>query len=112
MRALTWTLSILAIVALTGCESGTYIKTLEPGFGNVSGGDTVLIIGNGFKTGMTVQFGKHEVKHVVVEPPSRLRVKTPSGAEGKVDVVVTRDDGKTFMLEKGFEYRRDAPAAK
>ena len=111
MRALT-ALTILAILAITGCESGTSIKALEPSFGNVSGGDTVLIIGNGFKTGMTVQFGKHEVKHVVVDTPSRLRVKTPSGPEGKADVVVTRDDGKTFMLEKGFDYRRDAPAAK
>ena len=112
MRALTWTLLIMASLAITGCESGTRIKALEPNFGNVSGGDTVLIIGSGFKTGMTVQFGKHEVKHVVVDTPSRLRVKTPSGAEGKVDVIVTRDDGKTFMLENGYEYRRDAPAPK
>ena len=112
MRALTWTLLITATLAFAGCDTGTGIKAMEPNFGNVSGGDTVLIIGSGFKTGMTVQFGKHEVKHVVVDTPSRLRVKTPSGAEGKVNVIVTRDDGKTFMLENGFEYRRDVSGGK
>lgn len=111
MRALL-TLAVLATLALAACDSAPGIKSLEPAFGNVSGGDTVVIHGGGFQTGMSVQFGKHEVKHVTVQPPSQLRVKTPSGADGWVDVVVTRDDGKTFMLKKGFEYRRDAPAAK
>ena len=111
MRALTPALVMFLFLAFAGCESGTRIKALDPAFGNVSGGDTVLILGSGFRTGMTVQFGKNEVKHVVVDSPSRMRVKTPSNVEGKVDVIVTRDDGKTFMLTKGFAYRRDAPSS-
>lgn len=114
MRRLAFAITTLmvlaaALVSLSGCEStGTRIKGLEPAFGNVSGGDTVIILGSGFTHGMAVQFGKSEVKHVVLDSPSRLRVKTPSGPEGKTDVVVTRDDGKTFVLRGGFTYRSEA----
>lgn len=112
MRRLFSALLMLSCLGLMGCEKGTQVTSVEPSFGNVAGGDDVVINGSGFKEGLVVQFGKNQVKSVVLDSPSRLRVKTPSGVEGKTDVVVIRDDGKTFMLKDGFNYTRDAPAGK
>lgn len=105
-------LALLLAGSLVGCESGTRIKSVEPNFGNVAGNDDVVIVGNGFRQGMVVQFGKREAKSVVLEQPTRILCKTPAGVEGKVDVTITRDDGKTFVLRDAFTYRRDAPAGK
>ena len=112
MRTLISVSLFLLCLGATGCDKGTRIASVEPSFGNVAGGDDVVIHGSGFKEGLVVQFGKTQVKSVVLDSPSRLRVKTPSGVEGKTDVVVIRDDGKTFMLKDGFTYTRDAPAGK
>ncbi len=106
---------VLALVlagTFAGCESGTRIKSVEPNFGNVAGNDDVVIVGAGFKAGMVVQFGKREAKSVVLEQPTKIICKTPAGVEGKVDVTITRDDGKTFVLRDAFTYRRDAPSGK
>jgi hypothetical protein len=105
-------LLLAASCFVTGCESGTKITGVDPNFGNVAGNDDVVVEGSGFKEGMVVQFGKNQTKHVVIDSPSRLRVKTPSGVEGKTDVVIIRDDGKTFVLKDGFTYTRDAPTGK
>jgi hypothetical protein len=106
---------VLALVlagSFAGCESGTRIKSVEPNFGNVAGNDDIVINGSGFRQGMVIQFGKREAKGVVLEEPTRVRCKTPAGVEGKVDVSITRDDGKTFVLRDAFSYRRDAPGGK
>lgn len=114
MRKLASVVLLLLVATLSGCEAEFRIKSLEPNFGNVAGNDDVVIVGSGFKPGtvMTVQFGKLEARSVVIDSPTRIRVKTPGGVEGKADVVVTRDDGKTFVLRDGFLYRRDAPSGK
>ncbi len=107
-------LLVMAALLVVSCESETRLKTVEPNFGNVAGNDDVVIVGAGFRPGtvMTVVFGKNEARNVVIDSPTRVRVKTPGGVEGKVDVIVTRDDGKTFVLRDGFAYRRDAPTGK
>lgn len=98
---------LLAWVCLMmGCESGTQIKSVEPSFGNVAGNDDVVIHGDGFKPGLEVQFGKATVRSLVIDSSERIRVKTPSGVEGKVDVIIIRDDGKTFVLKDGYTYMR------
>jgi len=97
---------------LGACESGTKIKSVEPNFGNVAGNDNVTIVGTGFKNGMQVHFGKREAKNVVIEGPTRILVTSPSGVEGKVDITITRDDGKTFVLRDGFTYRREGASGK
>jgi hypothetical protein len=115
MRTSMWATlcaTALALCVLNGCDSDTQIKTIEPTFGNVAGNDDVFIVGAGFKPGLTITFGKHEVKNVVIESPTRMRVKTPSGVEGKVDVVITRDDGKTFLVKNGFTYTHDTSPQK
>lgn len=103
---------LLACICLMGCESGTRITSVEPAFGNVAGNDDVVIHGGGFKPGLVVQFGKSQVKGIVIDADNRIRVKTPAGVEGKVDVIVVRDDGKTLVLSNGFTYMRDAPSGK
>jgi hypothetical protein len=107
MARLMLGLLMAATFCAAGCESGTRIKSVEPNFGNVAGNDDVVINGNGFKAGMVVQFGKKEARGVVIDSPTRIMVKTPAGVEGKVDVTLTRDDGKTLVLRDGFTYRRD-----
>jgi len=106
MRKMVSALMLFAVALLfVGCERGTQIKSVEPNFGNVAGKDDVVIHGSGFKEGMVVQFGKNQVKNVIIDSPNRIRVKTPSGVEGKTDVVIIRDDGKTFVLKDGFTYQ-------
>jgi hypothetical protein len=112
MRGLILASLVASTFPFLGCDSGTRIKSVEPGFGNVAGNDDVAIVGSGFKPGMVVSFGKREAKNVVIESPARIMVKTPAGVEGKVDVIITRDDGKTFALRDAFLYRRDAPSGR
>jgi len=112
MRAMVSALLLVATFCLGACEKGTQIKSVEPSFGNVAGKDDVVIHGSGFKEGMVVQFGKAQLTNVVIDSSSRIRVKTPSGVEGKTDVIIIRDDGKTVMLKDGFTYMRDAPSGK
>lgn len=100
-----WPVLLLAwMVCLVGCESGTSIKSVDPPFGNVAGNDDVVIHGSGFQPGLVVQFGKNQVPSIIIDSEKRLRIKTPGGVEGKVDVVIIRDDGKTFVLKDGFTY--------
>ena len=97
-------LLMAAVILVSGCNKGTQIKSVEPSFGNVAGKDDVVIHGSGFKEGMVVQFGKTAVSQVVIDSPTRIRVKTPSGVEGKTDVIIIGDDGQTFVLKDGFTY--------
>ena len=106
MRKLLLFIALAFILA--GCQKGgRRVSEIEPSFGNISGSDDVIISGSGFKPGMTVHFGPHQASSVVIDSETRIRVKTPSGTEGKVDVILTTEDGKSFGLPGGFEYRRD-----
>ncbi len=105
MRPLLLIMALAACLSAAACDGSTHIKAVEPNFGNISGNDDVVIVGNGFQPGMTVRFGKLQAKSVVIDSPKRIRVKTPAGVEGVVDVIITRDDGKTFGLENAFTYR-------
>ena len=105
-RAFSITLVLLAVGLLGACEKGVKLKELQPPFGNIAGNDDVVLVGNGFKPGMTVQFGKRQVKTIVVESSTRIRVKTPGGPEGKVDVVLTDETGASYVLKDGFSYRK------
>lgn len=109
MRKLLVGLLLCGVASLAACESPMRV---EPNFGNVAGNDDVIVHGQGFKAGTVVFFGKREAKNVVIESPQRITVKTPAGVEGKVDVTIQRDDGKSVVLRDGFTYRRDAPSGK
>jgi hypothetical protein len=99
--------ALLLATPFAACDDGKKgIKRIEPSFGNVAGGDTVVLHGKGFKPGLSVKFGKRKARNVVIESDTKIRVKTPSGPEGKVDVFVTNQSGEVTKLSGAFTYRR------
>ncbi|MCC6746290.1 MAG: IPT/TIG domain-containing protein [Deltaproteobacteria bacterium] len=113
MRRLTVVLALAFVGGLPGCEStGTGLRTVEPAFGNVAGNDDVILTGNGFGPGMTIHFGRNQVRSLIIESALRARVKTPSGPEGVVDVALTTTDGRTYVLKRAYRYRSEAQTSK
>lgn len=98
--------ALLFAFVLCACDQSEGVKEVQPNYGNVSGKDDVVLIGKGFKTGLTVVFGKHKATNIVVESDTKVRLKTPAGPEGAVDIYVTDSSGKTLMLKKAFTYRK------
>jgi hypothetical protein len=98
---------MLCLFFLLSCKSKPGIKDVTPSFGSATGGDVIVIRGGGFEQGLTVRFGKKKASSVTIESSEEIKVKTPAGSEGKVDVQVTTDDGKTYVRSEAFEYRRD-----
>lgn len=98
--------AVVLLVGLSGCSKKKGIESLEPGHGSIAGSDDVIIKGHGFAPGMTVHFGKRPVKKLVIQSESQIQVKTPSGPEGMVDVIVTDDTGQSYVLKNGFKYVR------
>lgn len=104
-----WTALLSALLltfVLASCDQKDGVKEVQPNFGNVSGKDDVVLIGKGFKPGLTVTFGKKSATGIVVESDTKVRLKTPSGPEGKVDIYITDASGKTVMLKEAFTYRK------
>jgi len=102
--------AVMAVGIAGGCQqSGMRLERVEPPFGSIAGNDDVVIIGAGFNPGLTVQFNKRAAKKIVIESDQRrIRVKTPPGPEGQVDVIVTDETGRTYVLEKAFTYRKES----
>lgn len=100
----------LVVGGIAGCQkSGLRLERVEPPFGSIAGNDDVVIIGSGFNPGLTVQFNKRPARKVVIDSDQQhIRVKTPPGPEGKVDVIVTDETGRTYVLEKSFTYRKES----
>jgi hypothetical protein len=94
--------------ALVGCSNDLKVTEIEPPHGTYSGGEEVIIKGNGFqpgRAGVSVRFGRREAQNVVVESTGAIKVTTPAGDKStSVDVSVTFDDGKSFVLKSGFQY--------
>jgi hypothetical protein len=107
-----WVLGLfvsLVVAASFGCKKeGLKINEIDPPFGNIAGNDDVVITGHGFEPGLVVTFRKRKATKVVIESDTKVRVKTPPGPEGPVDVVVTQPSGKSFVLEDAFTYRRES----
>ncbi len=100
-------LGLLVLGGLAGCQDkGIRITSVMPNYGRSAGGEEVYINGNGFTPGLTVQFGQRNATGLVIESSQKLRVTTPQGPEGPVDVVIVLDDGKTVVLSKGFRYEK------
>ena len=56
------------------------------------------------KTEAVVRFGGKKSPVVTIASTNRIRVVTPPGDEGQVDVTVMFDDGTEFAIPKGFRY--------
>jgi hypothetical protein len=103
LSSLRWLPLFLLLIA--GCqEKGTRITAVVPNYGRAAGGEEVFIRGHGFGPGLAVQFGQRAATGLVIESAQELRVSTPPGVEGPVDVIVTLDNGKTIVLKNGFRY--------
>ena len=77
-------------------------------YGTVNGSENVNLLGSGFQPGKTscaVRFGSKEAANVTIVSESKIQVTTPAGDPGPVDVMVTFDDGRTFKLGGGFNYK-------
>jgi hypothetical protein len=97
----------LMIAFAPGCSDELKVTDIEPPAGTFSGGEEVVIRGNGFQQGrgVMVKFGKRDALNIVVDSSSRIKVTTPSGDKNTIaDVSVVFDDGKSFLLKNGFRY--------
>ncbi len=119
-------LFFLTMVAITGlvyfwpsCEtpnlassnvSDLTVTSISPGFGKIEGGEWVSIRGTGFADNTTVSFVAKQGTDadVKIVDSTHLRVHTPSGTLGNVDIVVTNKDGGSAehskILVNGFLY--------
>lgn len=86
------------------------VLAVDPPHGPWSGGQTVLVRGNGFTGSVRVWFGETEIaaSDVVPVDPKRVQVVVPPGVAGAVDVTTQNgeDDSTRSKLAGGYEYDR------
>ncbi|HTJ84426.1 MAG TPA: IPT/TIG domain-containing protein, partial [Polyangiaceae bacterium] len=99
-----------------GGSTGTFIDAPEtpphavvgctPSHGPFSGGQRVIVRGNGFTSGVRVWFGATEATDVVPIDATRVQVTAPAGPAGPVDVSAQNaDDASTRRtLPGGYAY--------
>lgn len=90
-------------LVLTGSAAPLSIATVEPSSGSVGGGTSMVITGNGFRSGLTVAFGGERVNGYISNSTT-LYVTTPQHAAGAVDVVVSLPGGESSTRAAGFTY--------
>ena len=103
--------------ALFGTKSNGYtflvpspvISSISPTSGVSAGGTEVTISGSGFATDATVTFNEKAATGIVVVDESQITAKTPAGAAGAVDVVVTNPGALTDGFTDGFTYLGKKP---
>ncbi|HEY8925663.1 MAG TPA: IPT/TIG domain-containing protein [Polyangia bacterium] len=94
----------------TACpQSGGAMKVdkIEPPQGTTAGGEEITITGDGFLPGKTqaeVRFGHKKSEVVTIASTTKIKAVTPSSEKGPVNVTVSFDDGKAFMIANGFRY--------
>jgi len=109
-------LALSVSVLSLGCSNETKITELEPPQGTYSGGEEIIIKGRNLpagKSGATIMFGRKAATNIVMESPNAIRVTSPAGDRNtEVDVSVTFDDGRAYLLKSGFRYLDAADNAK
>lgn len=98
-----------ALALVASCQKGGDLKIekVEPDQGTTNGGEEVTISGDGFVPGKTqaeIRFGRKKAETVTIASTSKIKVVTPVGDKGPVDVSVAFDDGRVFKLANGFRY--------
>ncbi len=85
------------------------LTSISPTSGPSSGGTSVTLTGQNFLNGATVSFGGTPATSVVVASATQITARTPSAAQGSVNVVVTNPDGQSATLTNGFTFVAAAP---
>jgi hypothetical protein len=98
----------LTLLGCAACSNELKVSEVDPPQGTYTGGEEVVIKGNGFqpgRAGVTVKFGRREAQSVAVESGDKIKVQTPAGDKNTtVDVSLIFDDGKALLLKNGFHY--------
>lgn len=116
MRAVRLALCF-ATLGFAACQQGggpLNVEKIEPPQGTTAGGEEITILGGGFQPGKTqaeVRFGRKKSDVVTIASTAKIRVVTPTGDKGPVDVTVAFDDGRVFKLANGFRYVEPAENA-
>jgi hypothetical protein len=85
------------------------VQQLDPPQGSLRGGETVTVRGQNLYACARVFFGVSECTNVVHVSSQALRVITPAGLLGPVDVRVLNADTQTSFLAAGFTYIAPLP---
>ena len=101
---------LLCVLLAAACRSSPGIVPsppelqVVPASGPLGGGTRVRIIGDDLLPGTAVRFGDAAAPAVVHLTSRRLSATLPVHAAGEVDVTVTRPDGRSTTLRRGFAY--------
>ena len=82
------------------------IAAVVPEAGSTLGGETVQVLGTGFKPNCKVKFGDLEAFDVVIVASDEIQCTTPPHPAGPVSVTITNPDLSTDTLGGGFKYIR------
>lgn len=83
------------------------IDSVTPNFGEITGGDRVVIKGRRLSTPLQVTFGGVKTDQVFSQGDEQLEVVTPLHLAGTVDVLVKTPSG-TGLLKQAFTFTPDA----
>ncbi|MEW6661701.1 MAG: IPT/TIG domain-containing protein [Bacillota bacterium] len=90
-------------------SSAPRIISVHPAAGSRAGGDIVYITGVNLiqETGFQLFFGSTPIEDTAIEwlDAQTLKITTPPGPLGYVDVRVVNPDGEEFVLRQGFLYK-------
>ena len=111
-------LAAATAVLVGGCgnkEPGRRVTGFEPKTGLASGGDAVVIKGQGFKThgvpSVKIWFGEREGSNVRFRGDDTVVVDAPAGTAGEaVTITMVFDDSGTIELPSKFTYIKEDDA--
>ena len=109
-RAIGLGICVGALLLGDACNQGggaLSVDKVDPPQGTIVGGEEVTIVGGGFQPGKTqaeVRFGRKKADSVIIAAVNKIKVVTPAGDKGPVDVTVAFDDGRFFKIANGFRY--------
>jgi hypothetical protein len=83
------------------------LAAVEPSQGQVTGGEVIMLVGNGFHEGMHVFFGPLETLDPFVVNSHYATVESPPGQPGPVDVRLRSIHGQEAVLPAAFTYVAD-----
>jgi hypothetical protein len=110
MKALRLVFSVASLTVLSACPQGggaLKVDKVDPPQGTTAGGEEITILGDGFQPGKTqaeVHFGRKKAEVVTIAAVNKIKVVTPVGDKGPVDITVAFDDGHAFKISNGFRY--------